>query len=446
MKYHKYILTSLLAFTGLNAWSQETETQKNNGWIGLNSPLSYKMMEPNQNLRKVYLLAYEKQNDNLEENRLVIGTSLIAITDYQHSDLDSKFGYLMRHPTSNNQIGTDVSETVIHSFQLATMGSVTKWLTLYAEVLYNPEQSFGTGTITSLERNQLELRKGFVLFGNLNTFPMYGAIGKMDGPFGLTGSVNPFTNSTMWHAFGTLGYGAQVGFSKWNIHASFMAVQGGSQFRAMNTIVGDSSNVPSKLNNFITDINYTIQTGKESSVMVGYSYLRGSAYCQDFPVTHFSAAAINNPASTVYSQITITEHFSALGAYAITADAWPGTHNPFTPLDIYEASRVSTWSAGAKYIFNPAGKFVYTVSGEFSKFVAGPEGAPWERQSQLVGGFSMMLKQSSKLFLEVFQTQGYVPLNYISGSNPNDPFPEGITHCVYDTQTIGIVVGAQITL
>lgn len=120
----------------------------------------------------------------------------------------------MRHPTANNQIGKDVSEAVIHSFQLSITATVNSWLTSHAEILYNPQQGFGSGTITSLERNQLQLRKGFIVIGDLKTFPLYGAIGKMDAPFGQMGSVSPFTNSTMWHAFGGLGYGAQIGFTK----------------------------------------------------------------------------------------------------------------------------------------------------------------------------------------------------------------------------------------
>ncbi|MFT5144186.1 MAG: hypothetical protein ACI80V_000790 [Rhodothermales bacterium] len=42
------------------------------------------------------------------------------------------------------------------------------------------------------------------------------------------GSVSPFTNSTMWHAFSGLGYGAQLGLKTGGLKAVFMAVQGGA--------------------------------------------------------------------------------------------------------------------------------------------------------------------------------------------------------------------------
>ena len=350
----------------------------------------------------------------------------------------------MRHPTSNNQIGTEVSEAVIHSFQLSFTGAVNNWLAVYSELLYNPEQSFGSGTITDLNRNQVQLRKGFVLFGDLNKFPVYGAMGKMDAPFGRTGSVNPFTNSTMWHAFGGLGYGAEVGFKKWNVHATLMAVQGGAQFRAMNTPV-NKTNVPSRLNNAVADLNYTINIGANASFLLGGSYLHGSAYCQGFPVTHFSPCDKNNPAYTYYGTLLIKDRITVKGAFAETLEVWEGTHNPTPPLYVFEASKVSSLVVGAKYDFNLSGKIRYAVSGEFSNFIAGPDGAPWERQNQTILGFSGMINNSSKLFLEFFHTEGYAPLNFISGSDPFAPFPPGETHSLRDAFSNGIVVGGQIT-
>ena len=86
--------------------------------IGINPEFSYKMLEPNQDLRKVNTLIEARKDSSIQDQSFTIGTSLIAIFDYQQSNTDSKFAYLMRHPTSNNQIGTEVSEAVIHSFQL----------------------------------------------------------------------------------------------------------------------------------------------------------------------------------------------------------------------------------------------------------------------------------------------------------------------------------------
>ena len=424
--------------------TQPSTSQERDYLVGINPELSYKMLEPNQNVRKVSVLMDERHANNLAARKLMIGTSLIVLADYQKSNTNSKFAYLMRHPTSANQIGTEASEAVIHSFQFSLYGAINSWIATFAEVLYNPEQSFGAGTITSIDRNQLQLYRGFVLLGNLDKFPLYGAIGKMDAPFGLMNSVNPFTNSTMWHAFSGLGYGAQLNFKKYNIHATAMAIQGGAQFRALSTVVGDSTNVPSKLNNFTADLNYTIPFTTSFEFKIGASYLAGSVYNQAFPVKHFNPGVINNPAYTYYAQALVLKKLLIIAAFAKTVKEWPGTYNPSPPLNIYPASKVSSFVAGAKYTFNPESKIAYTVSAEFSNYIAGPDGSPWERQNQYILGFCGLINNSSKFFIEVFGTQGYVPLNFISGSNPNDPFPEGTTHSSNAAASLGVVLGAQV--
>jgi len=441
----KWMGLLLFTFFHILGVAQDDTTTNSSFKLEANSPFSYRMMEPTQNLRKLSILMEERQKGTIKERGLVIGTSLIALGDYQYSNIDSKFGYLMRHPTSKNQIGHVVTEAVIHSFQLSFTGTVNNWITSYAEILYDPEQSFGTGLITDLERNQLQLRKGFVAFGNLTKLPVYGAIGKLDSPFGQTGSVSPFTNSTLWHAFGGLCYGAQISFEKWNINASFMAAQGGAQFRGMNTTVGDSTNIPSLVNNFIADLNYTLYFTEKISLKLGGSYLHGSTYNQAFPVQHFDPASFNNPAVTAYGTFNVNDRIIIKGGYAKTLKVWPGTHNPTPPLDQFEAFRVSSFDLGAAYTLNANKPVIYKLSAEFSDFVAGPNGAPWERQNQLILGFSALIDQSSKLFLELFRTDGYVPLNWISGSDPFQPFPPGVTHSEHDAFSNGIVIGCQIT-
>jgi hypothetical protein len=442
---NKILLLSLLILGGITAYSQDTVQRVKP--VTTNSRLMYRMLEPTLDPQKVQILIDERKEGHLKNGQLVIGASMISLLDYQKSNKDSKFAYLMRHPTSRNQIGKEVSEAVIHSFQLGLTGAVNDWLALHAEILYNPAQSFGEGTITSLGRNQIQLTKGFVLVGDLNRFPVYGALGKMDAPFGQTGSVSPFSNSTTWHAFGGLGYGALVGFRKWNLNATFMAVQGGAQFRALHTPVADSTNVPSLINNFTADLNYTIPITKQVGFKLGGSYMYGSAYCQDFPVTHFGECDECNPAVTGYAQLEVAQRLIVRGSYAQTLKVWKGTYNPSPPLNIYEAVKVSTMDVGAKYSFNLKGSAIqYSLSGEFSNLIAGDDGSPWERQNQTVFGVSALIKESSKIFVEYFFTDGYVPLNFISGSLPNQPYPVGTTPCEQGVHTFGVILGFQLTL
>ena len=282
-------------------------------------------------------------------------------------------------------------------------------------MLFDPEQSFGAGTNTDLERNQVQMRRAYVLFGNLNRSPLYASLGKLAVPFGLTDTVSPFTASTVWHAFGALANGVTLGYAGEGLNASVMGVQGGAQFRAANTPV-EGTAVPGRLNNLAADLHYDLALGSTGSVLIGASYIRGTAYCQDFPVQHFLPCRDNNAAVDVYGRLVFGD-WTFKGEFARTTHEWPGTFNPAIPE--FRASRVTSFDVGARRRFDTARGRV-DLSAEFSRFVAGPDGAPWERQDQIVLGAAWYARPSAKLFMEYIRVNGFAPLNFVSGGSVRD--------------------------
>ena len=405
------------------------------GFVRVDHDYSYAMLDATSaiNRKQLYLLN-ARQSGALQTNAVYMGGAITAIADYQKSNTESKFGYLMRHPTAANQRTKTVSEAVIHSAQLQMTAALGDWTSGYIEILYDPEQSFGPGTITDLNRNQLQVRRGYVLFGNLDKSPYYLSLGKMAIPFGLTDTLNPFTASTVWHAFGGLAYGVTGGYSANGIDVRVMGVQGGAQFRAANVPV-DHSNIPSKLNNFAVDASYGT-TWLQSDLLVGASYIKGSAYCQSFPVTHFSACEKENGAYGVYGSLAM-ENWRFQAEYARTEDEWAGTFNPDIPQ--FAASDVTSWDVGGQYRTAYAG-YPVDLSLDFSRFVSGPEGSPWERQDQLVLGIAGYPMPSLKVFGEVIRTEGYAPLNFISGGN----MAPGETHSEMGSRSNILMLGTNL--
>ena len=161
---------------------------------------------------------------------MTLGGNINVLANYQKANKDSKFGWLMRHPTSANQFGHEVSEAVIHSVNLQVTGRVTDRLTGYAELLYNPEQNFASGsTITGLPRNNINMRRAYLLYGDLNHSPFW--IDRQDGhSLRPQRYRQPLHQLNQWHSFAGLAYGAKIGFAKDNWHLRAMAVQGGAQF------------------------------------------------------------------------------------------------------------------------------------------------------------------------------------------------------------------------
>ena len=386
------------------------------GFIRIDPQFGREILDPTTNInRKQNLILRRRKEGVLASDSVYLHGAVTSVADYQSSNRENKFGYMMRHPTATNQAGTEVSEAAIHSAQLAFTGALGGWITAHAETLYDPQQSFGKGTNTDLERNQLQLRRAWVLIGNPDRSPLYAGLGKMAIPFGLTDTVNPFTASSVWHAFGGLANGWKLGYLGDGLNLSFMGVQGGAQFRAANTPVNGTA-VPSKLNNFAVDANYTIELGSGGALLLGGSYLRGTAYCQEFPVVHFAPCKESNPAAGVYGRL-VYGNLNLGGEFIRTMKEWPATFNPGLPQ--FPASKVTSFQVGAGYRHD-SGIGPLDFSLEFSRFVAGPDGAPWERQDQLVLGVAWLPRPGVKLFAEYVRVDGYAPLNFISGGNIED--------------------------
>ena len=385
-------------------------------YVRIDPAFGYAVLDPTTDINLRQRLILERKRDGtLAPDTVHVHGAVTAIANHQTSNRADKFGYLMRHPTASNQVGTEVSEAAIHSAQLGFTTTLGGWVTGHAEMLFDPEQSFGAGTNTDLERNQVQVRRAYAMLGDLDRLPLYLSLGKMAVPFGLTDTVNPFTASTVWHAFGALANGVTVGYAGEALNLTAMGVQGGSQFRAANMPVAGTS-VPSRLNNVAVDANYTLPLGRDTALLFGTSYLRGSAYCQDFPIAHFMPCRDNNPAFDVYARL-LAGDLTLKGEFARTLDVWPGTFNPGMPA--FAGSDVTAFDIGASYRLDPDYGPV-DLSAEFSRFEAGPDDAPWERQDQIVVGAAWFAWPSVKLFAEYVRVDGFVPLNFMSGGSVMD--------------------------
>ena len=385
-------------------------------FVRTDSKFGYDILDPTTGINRKQRLILQRRNDGtLAPDSLYVHGAVTAIANYQRSNRNDKFGYLMRHPTAKNQVGDTVSEATIHSAQFGFTGTLGDWLTGHAAMLFDPEQSFGDGTNTDIDRNQLQMRRAYVLFGNLDKSPFYASLGKMAVPFGLTDTVNPFSASTVWHVFGGLANGVTVGYANDGLNLSVMGIQGGAQYRAANTPVKGTA-VPGMLNNFAADANYSFGLGPAATLLLGGSYQHGTAYCQGFPIVHFGACEENNPAFDLYGRL-VYDDLTFKGEFARTTEVWPGTFNPGMPQ--FAASKVTSFDIGARYRHG-TGAGPVDLSAEFSRLVAGPDGAPWERQDQFVLGAAWFAWPNAKLFAEYVRVEGFAPLNFLSGGSVRD--------------------------
>ena len=168
-------ISTLLSLTLLGAapFSAATDNSSS-GLVGSNDAYNFKILDHSRDTNTKQLLQLQALRDGELKQKITFGGQVTALVNYQKSNIDTKFGWLMRHPTASNQIGKTVSEAVIHSSNLNLTARLTENLTGYVELLYNPEQNFASGsTITGLPRNNVNMRRAYLLFGNLADSNMY---------------------------------------------------------------------------------------------------------------------------------------------------------------------------------------------------------------------------------------------------------------------------------
>lgn len=69
----------------------------------------YRILDPTTGVnRKQRLVLERRKNGTLAPDRLHVEGAVTAVADFQTSNRDDKFGYLMRHPTAKNQVGDRV--------------------------------------------------------------------------------------------------------------------------------------------------------------------------------------------------------------------------------------------------------------------------------------------------------------------------------------------------
>ena len=187
------------------------------------------------------------------------------------------------------------------------------------------------------------------------------------------------------------------------------------------------------------DINYSKKLNNSKNLFVGTSFIKGSAYCQGFPVRHFEPCADHNPAYALYSRLTDGNRTYQL-EWAETFDELPGSFNPNPPLNVFAASKVSSFQIGVRDRYKWDSKD-FDLSLEFSRFKAGPSGSEWEKQDQLVFGLAHHVTDSVKLFGELIRVSGYVPLNFLSGGHI--PTVPNVTHSVNRARSTVMILGAD---
>ena len=301
--------------------------------------------EENTTGKALNLLA-NRSSGILADNALYIGGAVKAGFMYQKTNVDGQFPILSRFPFLSPGTDDEAGVFAINNAALSFTSTFGDWTTMFLQTEYS-ETEYGR------DQDEFQLRKAYVVFGNLDRSPFYAAFGRKTIDFGNFDSYNAFTHNEGAHYFWAVSDQpvAELGFYKngWKFVAS--ALSGGRQLRV--AFADEDNNIA----------NYAFSAEKEflldgmgirgGAFTVGGGYLHDTIYRDNFTAHTFQGRVDGTPPANL-----IEGRNSAVNAFA-------EYNSPFFDAMIEYTKTLKPWGAAIpqlpdgtpfpQYLIDPTG-------------------------------------------------------------------------------------------
>jgi len=290
---------------------------------------------------KTMTLLANRANGTLQDNSLYIGGGFKGGFMYQKTDTDGLFPILSRFPDFSARTDDEAGVFAINNAALSLTSTFGDWTTVYLQPEYSETEFFG--------QNEFQLRKAFVVFGNLERSPFYAAFGRKTIDFGNFDSYNAFTHNEGAHYFlaNSDQPVAELGFYKngWKFTGS--AFSGGRQLRVAY------ANEENNIANYAFNAEKEFLLGHGKAFTVGGGYLHDTIYRNNWTAHTFQAIATGTPPANLieYRNSAVngfaeynSDFFDAMVEYTTTLEPW-GAAIPQAP----------DGTPFAQYLIDPAG-------------------------------------------------------------------------------------------
>ncbi len=315
--------------------------------VRTSSAHSQRMLDWQENVtgRTVSLLA-NRANGVLQDNSLYIGAGFQGGLKYQKTDRAGQFPILSRFPFFSNRTDTESGVFAIDHAALSFTSTFGDWTTVYLQPEYSETEYPG-------EQDEFQLRKAFVVFGNLEKTPFYAAFGRKTIDFGNFDSYNAFTNNEGHHYFWAVSDQPvlELGFYKHGFKVTASAFSGGRQLRV--ALAGEENNIGNYAFNAEKEFQLNWLGLNRHSFTVGGGYLHDTIYRDNFTAHTFQGRQNGTPPTNFieYRNSAVSgfaeynsPFFDAMVEYTTTLDPWAAAI-PQTPDGV----------PFAQYLVNPAG-------------------------------------------------------------------------------------------
>jgi len=228
---------------------------------------------------KTLTLLANRANGTLAPNSLTIGGAMKAGLMWQTTSDAGLFPILSRFPDFTARTETSSGIFAINNAALAFTGSFGDWTSFYLQPEYSETEFTG--------QSEFQLRKAFVVFGNLERSPFYAAFGRKTIDFGNFDGYNAFTQTESQHYYHAVSDQPVLELGYYNMYNGLKitgtAFSGGRQLR-VGYAGAENEN---KIANFAASIEKEFRFGNGSAFTVGTSYIHDTSYRNNFTAHTF---------------------------------------------------------------------------------------------------------------------------------------------------------------
>jgi hypothetical protein len=279
---------------------------------------------------KTMTLLANRANGTLADNSLYIGAGFQGGLKYQKTSVDGQFPILSRFPFFSDRTDDSAGVFAIDHAALSFTSTFGDWTTVYLQPEYS-ETEYGR------DQDEFQLRKAFVVFGDLEKTPFYAAFGRKTIDFGNFDSYNAFTHNEGAHYFWAVSDQPvlELGLYSNGFKLTGSAFSAGRQLRV--ALAGEENNLGNYA--FNAEKEFRFGQDKHKAFTLGGGYLHDSIYRDNWTAHTFQGR--NNgtpPANFIEYRNSLVNGFAeynspffdAMVEYTTTLKPW-GAAIPQTP-------------------------------------------------------------------------------------------------------------------
>ncbi len=269
---------------------------------------------------KALSILVNRANGVLPKNSLTIGGAVKGGFMWQKTDSPGQFPILSRFPFFSQGTDTEAGVFAINNAALSFTASFGDWTNIYMQPEYSETNFPG-------DQEEMQLRKAFVVLGNLDKLPFYAAFGRKTIDFGNFDGYNAFTQTEAQHYFWAASDQPvlEVGFYKDGFKLVGSAFSGGRQLRT--AYAAENNNIQ----NYAFNAEKEFLLGGSKAFTVGGGYLHDTIYRNNWTAHTFQAIESGTPPTNFieYRNSAVTgfaeynsDFFDAMVEYSTTLKPW----------------------------------------------------------------------------------------------------------------------------